>query len=956
MSVQLNDRHVNFTGRSGSVAMPHLGLVRFNLSASTIGPQYFTSELCYSDVNCTNLCTDALMGHVRACKVDRAIMPVIIVLFWMVTAVACIGFLAALYLRKLAEQRQKALHQLPEVFGTSPAASRTWRPQQRAPTTPRSLSSSHAVFADDHKASHGGSHEADLEHAFEAPAVIPMQGNDESLTPQLRSTASSATTTSCGLPKREEIEMAALRAVAPPSRQHPSKKHRHTHTHDDEVTGTTTMSLRQARHSGPDLPASTATLDTIILHYSTHTLMLQPDRKNIAYQLNCSAQQQQPKKNRVQALEHAARLRAELEAAEEAARLMAEHEAEQTRVQALEHAARLRAELEAAEEAARLGAEHEAEQTRVQALEHAARLRAELEAAEEAARLGAEHEAEQTRVQALEHAARLRAELEAAEEAARLGAEHEAEQTRVQALEHAARLRAELEAAEEAARLMAEHEAEQTRVQALEHAARLRAELEAAEEAARLGAEHEAEQTRVQALEHAARLRAELEAAEEAARLMAEHEAEQTRVQALEHAARLRAELEAAEEAARLMAEHEAEQTRVQALEHAARLRAELEAAEEAARLMAEHEAEQTRVQALEHAARLRAELEAAEEAARLMAEHEAEQTRVQALEHAARLRAELEAAEEAARLGAEHEAEQTRVQALEHAARLRAELEAAEEAARLGAEHEAEQTRVQALEHAARLRAELEAAEEDEKDVRAATSSYNEEYKERILAKARPDPRMRLPRPFIGLSLLEDVEKGTLIVDGLYRDGPAYQTGIRLGDVLLRIAGVYVDSIAKVRQVVDARCRCGCVVPVTLSTKMNQQYSVALWIMTVDPQHNDKPFFFDVHMHHRIESSQIGKKAPWVEVLESPSVSSAVTPLVPLLREPTPRRGSELRSSARSAFVATSYFSMARRSLSSESEQPRGSSSVATAEEAVEASALAPRGYTPPNNVRRHS
>nr|VDZ41897.1 viscerotropic_leishmaniasis_antigen_putative/GeneDB:LmjF.05.0240 [Leishmania donovani] len=878
MSVQLNDRHVNFTGRSGSVAMPHLGLVRFNLSASTIGPQYFTSELCYSDVNCTNLCTDALMGHVRACKVDRAIMPVIIVLFWMVTAVACIGFLAALYLRKLAEQRQKALHQLPEVFGTSPAASRTWRPQQRAPSTPRSLSSSHAVFADDHKASHGVSHEADLEHAFEAPAVIPMQGNDESLTPQLRSTASSATTTSCGLPKREEIEMAALRAVAPPSRQHPSKKHRHTHTHDDEVTGTTTMSLRQARHSGPDLPASTATLDTIILHYSTHTLMLQPDRKNIAYQLNCSAQQQQPKKNRVQALEHAARLRAELEAAEEAARLGAEHEAEQTRVQALEHAARLRAELEAAEEAARLGAEHEGEQTRVQALEHAARLRAELEAAEEAARLGAEHEAEQTRVQALEHAARLRAELEAAEEAARLGAEHEGEQTRVQALEHAARLRAELEAAEEAARLGAEHEAEQTRVQALEHAARLRAELEAAEEAARLGAEHEGEQTRVQALEHAARLRAELEAAEEAARLGAEHEGEQTRVQALEHAARLRAELEAAEEAARLGAEH------------------------------------------------------------------------------AARLRAELEAAEEAARLGAEHEGEQTRVQALEHAARLRAELEAAEEAARLGAEHEGEQTRVQALEHAARLRAELEAAEEDEKDVRAATSSYNEEYKGRILAKARPDPRMPLPRPFIGLSLLEDVEKGTLIVDGLYRDGPAYQTGIRLGDVLLRIAGVYVDSIAKVRQVVDARCRCGCVVPVTLSTKMNQQYSVALWIMTVDPQHNDKPFFFDVHMHHRIESSQIGKKAQWVEVLESPSVSSAVTPLVPLLREPTPRRGSELRSSARSAFVATSYFSMARRSLSSESEQPRGSSSVATAEEAVEASALAPRGYTPPNNVRRHS
>ncbi|SYZ62722.1 viscerotropic_leishmaniasis_antigen (plasmid) [Leishmania braziliensis MHOM/BR/75/M2904] len=104
--------------------MPIFGLVRFNLSAATTGPQYFTSELCYSEVNCTTLCTEALMSHVRSCQVERTIMPLIIV-FWVVPVVACIGLLRALYVHWRAEERHKALGRSSEVVRTSPRSAPT---------------------------------------------------------------------------------------------------------------------------------------------------------------------------------------------------------------------------------------------------------------------------------------------------------------------------------------------------------------------------------------------------------------------------------------------------------------------------------------------------------------------------------------------------------------------------------------------------------------------------------------------------------------------------------------------------------------------------------------------------------------------------------------------------------------------------------------------------------------
>jgi hypothetical protein len=200
--------------------------------------------------------------------------------------------------------------------------------------------------------------------------------------------------------------------------------------------------------------------------------------------------------------------------------------------------------------------------------------------------------------------------------------------------------------------------------------------------------------------------------------------------------------------------------------------------------------------------------------------------------------------------------------------------------------------------------------------------------------------------------------------VDGLYKDGPAYQTGIRIGDVLLRVCGVDVNTIAEARRVVDSRCRCGRVSPFTLVTPMNQQYSVALWIMTADPQHSDKPFFFDVHMHDRLESPRKKHIVESMDILESPAVSLTNTPRAPRSRLETPRAPAELLPSPASAFSVTPIRPTMRAPRSSQrrdSQQPGdgGGSSDSDDGDLKLAATLAglseassPHGYTPRNRV----
>ncbi|KAG5486289.1 hypothetical protein CUR178_07600 [Leishmania enriettii] len=172
MSAQVNERHTNITGRSGSVVMPVLGLVRFHPSTATTGPQYFTSQLCYSEGNYTNLCAGAFMGHVSTCKVERTIVPVLIALLWVLPAVGRTGFLFSLYVRKRSRERHSVLEGSPDAFRTVLKAFPARQPQQSAPLTPPSASSFSAVVRRSSEAEHRGHHGADRAHASDAPVQV----------------------------------------------------------------------------------------------------------------------------------------------------------------------------------------------------------------------------------------------------------------------------------------------------------------------------------------------------------------------------------------------------------------------------------------------------------------------------------------------------------------------------------------------------------------------------------------------------------------------------------------------------------------------------------------------------------------------------------------------------------------------------------------------------------------
>ncbi|KAG5507722.1 hypothetical protein JIQ42_08010 [Leishmania sp. Namibia] len=128
----------------------------------------------------------------------------------------------------------------------------------------------------------------------------------------------------------------------------------------------------------------------------------------------------------------------------------------------------------------------------------------------------------------------------------------------------------------------------------------------------------------------------------------------------------------------------------------------------------------------------------------------------------------------------------------------------------------------------------------------------------------------------------------------------------------------------------------------------MKQQYTVALRIISADPQYKGKPFFFDVRKHDRLESACMHKVAKSMDMLESPYTAAAATIPQPLVRAAPQPHASELQSSARSAFVATSDFRSVGRPGGSESGRPSQQCSVATAE----ATALSLQGHKPLNHA----
>ncbi|EAN83539.1 hypothetical protein, conserved, partial [Trypanosoma cruzi] len=141
-----------------------------------------------------------------------------------------------------------------------------------------------------------------------------------------------------------------------------------------------------------------------------------------------------------------------------------------------------------------------------------------------------------------------------------------------------------------------------------------------------------------------------------------------------------------------------------------------------------------------------------------------------------------------------------------------------------------------------------------EEERILSASRSYSDEYKWRMLKMVKPPPDTQPPKPFIGFSLAEFLVESFLKVDGLYVNGPAYQVGIRIDDILLSIEGDRVTSITEARRAVSRHCRVGCLTDLTLQRSDGAVYTVSLWVMTAEPRFKEEPYFFDVSQHNRFQ------------------------------------------------------------------------------------------------------
>uniref|UniRef100_A0A0A9W705 PDZ and LIM domain protein 5 n=1 Tax=Lygus hesperus TaxID=30085 RepID=A0A0A9W705_LYGHE len=101
----------------------------------------------------------------------------------------------------------------------------------------------------------------------------------------------------------------------------------------------------------------------------------------------------------------------------------------------------------------------------------------------------------------------------------------------------------------------------------------------------------------------------------------------------------------------------------------------------------------------------------------------------------------------------------------------------------------------------------------------------YNDEYKHRMRTMTRTlTAKEANAPPFVGLSLAQWKLSNVLTVDGLYKDGPAYQTGIRIGDKLLSIAGTKVQTISEVRCAINKYCHCSRLTKFTLQRPVENE------------------------------------------------------------------------------------------------------------------------------------
>ncbi|CAD2222497.1 hypothetical protein ADEAN_001004100 [Angomonas deanei] len=144
---------------------------------------------------------------------------------------------------------------------------------------------------------------------------------------------------------------------------------------------------------------------------------------------------------------------------------------------------------------------------------------------------------------------------------------------------------------------------------------------------------------------------------------------------------------------------------------------------------------------------------------------------------------------------------------------------------------------------------------------VEAAATKYNKDYQERMRQMVAPKEEEKA-RPFIGFSLADNIVEGSLVVDGVFDEGPAFQVGIDINHELVGIEKEYTNTIQGVRDLIAKHCRPGHISLFHMKDTKGKQYDAQLWVMTADEKYDGKPYYFNPRVHKARQSDRL--KQTW--------------------------------------------------------------------------------------------
>ncbi|KAH9578061.1 PDZ domain [Trypanosoma melophagium] len=144
-------------------------------------------------------------------------------------------------------------------------------------------------------------------------------------------------------------------------------------------------------------------------------------------------------------------------------------------------------------------------------------------------------------------------------------------------------------------------------------------------------------------------------------------------------------------------------------------------------------------------------------------------------------------------------------------------------------------------------------------KSMRRRDLNKNGETVEKENEENEVNERMELASaaPFLGFSLVDNVTDGVLVVDGIFRDGPADNVGIHIDDELIKINGVDVNGMEHVRELVRMYCVPGKSTPFVFRHSDGVPFEVELGVMTAERRFSKTKCYYDPTQHDVMESDR---------------------------------------------------------------------------------------------------